>query len=191
MMATTCPAEHELLRLISHEPGASELREHVATCSSCRERLEQLNCEVRAIRENRDDASLPPWSDLLLDVGLGMACARTDPDETAEYRPEDPLPSTVPDLGNSDSAGPGAMPARIGKYLVVGVLDEGGQATVYRVVHPGIGRDLALKIAKKRFDGNETNFDISAGQAKILGELDHPVWSESSIWICMRAGCSW
>jgi len=65
-------------------------------------------------------------------------------------------------------------PARIGKYLVVGELDDGGQATVYRVVHPGIGRDLALKLAKKRVDARESDLDLSASEAKILGELDHP-----------------
>jgi tRNA A-37 threonylcarbamoyl transferase component Bud32 len=174
MMAMTCPAEHELLPLLSQEPGASEIREHVASCSSCRQRLEQLDGEVRALRENRQDASLPPWSDLLSHVGLGLASARTDPDETAEYRPKDPIPSTTADAASSADAGPAAMPARIGKYLVVGELDDGGQATVYRVVHPGIGRDLALKLAKKRVDERETDLDLSAGEAKILGDLDHP-----------------
>jgi len=174
MMAMTCPAEHELLPLLSQEPGASELREHVASCSSCRRRLQQLDGEVRAIRENRQEASLPPWSDLISHVGLELASARTDPDETADYRPGDPLPSTAADAGNCDETGPSALPARIGKYLVVGEFDDGGQATVYRVVHPGIGRDLALKLAKKRVDERETDFDLSASEAKILGDLDHP-----------------
>jgi tRNA A-37 threonylcarbamoyl transferase component Bud32 len=174
MTAMTCPAEHELLRLLRQDAGASEAREHVASCSECRRRLEQLDREVRAIRENRADASLPPWSDLLSNVGLGFASARTDPDETADYRPKDPLPSTEQDPGPSDGQGPSEMPSRIDKYLVVGLLDDGGQATVYRVVHPGIGRDLALKISKKQIDERGAHFDLTAGEAKILGEIDHP-----------------
>jgi serine/threonine protein kinase len=57
---------------------------------------------------------------------------------------------------------------------VVGELDDGGQATVYRVVHPGTGQDLALKLAKKRVALGETDLDLSSSEARILGDLDHP-----------------
>src|SRR5262245_41009383 len=41
---------------------------------------------------------------------------------------------------------PRARPARIGKYLVVGTLDSGGQADVYRAVHPTLDKELAIKL---------------------------------------------
>ena len=56
----------------------------------------------------------------------------------------------------------------------MGELDEGGQATIYRVVHPGTGQDLALKLAKTRAAVGETDPGLSSAEARILGELDHP-----------------
>jgi serine/threonine protein kinase len=103
-----------------------------------------------------------------------MASEPTDPDETVDHRPADPTSTTAPESASTAEARLTESPARIGKYLVVGELDDGGQATVYRVVHPGTGQDLALKIAKERAAVGETDLDLSASEARILGELDHP-----------------
>jgi serine/threonine protein kinase len=65
----------------------------------------------------------------------------------------------------------GPHPAAIGKYLVVGPIDGGGQALVYRAVHPNLPRDLAIKIARA-----PTALDVSRlkADAAILCELEHP-----------------
>src|SRR5262249_37757188 len=39
----------------------------------------------------------------------------------------------------------------IGKYLVVEPLGEGGQGQVFRVLHPGLGNDLVLKLSRRSF----------------------------------------
>jgi hypothetical protein len=40
-------------------------------------------------------------------------------------------------------------PQRIGKYLVLELLDAGGQAQVYRVHHPELARELVLKLGRR------------------------------------------
>jgi hypothetical protein len=79
------------------------------------------------------------------------------------------------DLGYS--CGPGAtgeagVPAAIGKYLVIGWFPRTGQAEVFRVVHPGLGKDLVLKLSLTpvRPDGRCEIIE----EGKILADLDHP-----------------
>src|SRR5262245_15962216 len=47
------------------------------------------------------------------------------------------------------SPAPAARPACIGKYFVVGLLDSGGQADVYRAVHPTLDKELAIKLSRR------------------------------------------
>src|SRR5262245_42045232 len=42
-----------------------------------------------------------------------------------------------------------SRPAQIGKYLVVGELDSGGQAQVYHAVHPTLDKELAIKLSRQ------------------------------------------
>ncbi len=62
-------------------------------------------------------------------------------------------------------------PESIGRYRIVGELDSGGQAAVYRAVHPTLPRDLAIKIAH---EPTEIDRSLLRGDAEILCELDHP-----------------
>jgi serine/threonine protein kinase len=179
MMPTTCPPEHELLSLIAGDTGVSDVSGHVESCSNCQQRLKRLTSEVRALRQDREclvAAGEPtlPWPDPgptsiasgLLDIG--------GPRTTADWTPPDPAVSTVADTDAPAGGSPGPPPA-IDKYLVVGELDRGGQAVVYRVVHSGIGRDLALKYARKPLKDGEAARCLIADEAKALRALpDHP-----------------
>src|SRR5262249_55521148 len=76
-----------------------------------------------------------------------------------------------------DAPGAGDAPPTpaIGKYLVVGELDQGGQAVVYRVVHAGLGRDLALKYARAPLADGDPARGLIAEEARTLAALpDHP-----------------
>ena len=64
------------------------------------------------------------------------------------------------------------LPAAIGKYLVVGRFPRTGQAVVFRVVHPGLARDLVLKLALNAVEAGGRHEIIEEG--KILAELKHP-----------------
>ncbi len=75
------------------------------------------------------------------------------------------------DSGNPEPTEPRARPESIGRYRVVGALDSGGQASVYRAVHPTLPRDLAIKIAH---DSGEIDHRLLRADAELLCELDHP-----------------
>jgi serine/threonine protein kinase len=73
-----------------------------------------------------------------------------------------------------------AWPQRIGKYLVVELLDAGGQALVFRVLHPELGKEFVLKLARRPM---ETAIDAAGDPAvrqgllregRLLAQCDHP-----------------
>lgn len=66
---------------------------------------------------------------------------------------------------------PAGPPSVIGKYLVVGVLGKGGQAEVYRAVHPVIGVEVVIKLAR---EPARTDRSMLAAEGKVLAELSHP-----------------
>ncbi len=66
------------------------------------------------------------------------------------------------------------LPATIGKYLVLGTLGQGGQGQVYRVVHPGLGRELVLKIALDPIGHDQRAREQLLAEGWLLAELNHP-----------------
>jgi serine/threonine protein kinase len=76
-----------------------------------------------------------------------------------------------------------ADPVRIGKYLVVELLDGGGQAQVFRVMHPELARELALKLGRRPIAApREAGTSGEAGplqaallhEGRLLARCDHP-----------------
>jgi len=65
-----------------------------------------------------------------------------------------------------------APPAMIGKYHVIGVLEEGGQAQVYRAIHPTLSKELVIKLGRRPMGSRPTDQLVAEG--KLLAELDHP-----------------
>jgi serine/threonine protein kinase len=63
-------------------------------------------------------------------------------------------------------------PTAIGKYLVVGELGRGGQAQVFRALHPTLGRDVAIKWSHHAAGQDSLNLLLREG--KVLSEFDHP-----------------
>ena len=67
-----------------------------------------------------------------------------------------------------------ALPAAIGKYRVVQLLDQGGQAFVYRGVHPTLGHDVVIKLSRQVLEAGAAERDQLVAEGRILAELDHP-----------------
>jgi len=65
-----------------------------------------------------------------------------------------------------------APPAMIGKYHVIGVLEEGGQAQVYRAIHPTLSKELVIKLGRRPMGSHPTDQLVAEG--KLLAELEHP-----------------
>ena len=76
-----------------------------------------------------------------------------------------------------------ADPVRIGKYLVVELLDGGGQARVFRVMHPELARELVVKLGRRPIAASrEAGTRGEAGpmrvallhEGRLLARCDHP-----------------
>jgi tRNA A-37 threonylcarbamoyl transferase component Bud32 len=65
-------------------------------------------------------------------------------------------------------------PATIGKYLIVGKLGKGTQATAYRALHPVLHKELVIKYARKTLDASREERDALIREGRILADLDHP-----------------
>jgi tRNA A-37 threonylcarbamoyl transferase component Bud32 len=177
MAAIVCPAEHELLPLVSGEAIATDLQHHLETCASCRERLRRLRAEVTNLRQAARDSVLfrarpaggagdtdehPPPTVIVLAGGPGAL---------PEARPTVIVPAGG---GGAMPAPPAERPATIGKYVVVDELDGGGQAVVYRAVHPALGKELVVKLGRRPAAGDRAERDALVAEGKLLAELEHP-----------------
>jgi len=67
-----------------------------------------------------------------------------------------------------------SFPAQIGKYRIVQALGRGGQATVYRAVHPTLGRDVVIKFCHAATANDPAARESLRSEGRVLAELDHP-----------------
>src|SRR5262245_14472504 len=173
MIRRICPEEHELLPMASGEPADAEVSGHVRGCPACRERVDRMAAEVRSLRLYTSEASSEPWPE------PGFSPGSPVPDAagmTEDWTPAGSAITPAPPTTWPDGAGaPPAAPPAIGKYLVVGEVDRGGQAVVYRVVHAGLGRDLALKYALQPLADGDPARGLIAEEARVLAGIpEHP-----------------
>ncbi len=64
------------------------------------------------------------------------------------------------------------MPAFIGPYRVIAFLGRGGQGSVYRAVHPALGRDVVIKLASRELSAVQQECLFAEG--RVLAGLDDP-----------------
>ncbi len=176
----TCPDDAELLAVVVGEEPSEELREHLDACPKCLGRLERLRIEVAVVRERPRKALLSPSTASEPEADPATASGHADdPNATAPWaaaessetlgsEPETDLRRTCQPGGAREAN----LPAAIGKYLVIGRFPPSGQADVFRVVHPGLAKDLVLKLSLEpvRRDGRCEIIE----EGKILASLDQP-----------------
>src|SRR5262245_15052977 len=186
MDSIPCPNDHELLDLVGGGAVPDSMRRHVDGCGACRVRVERLRAEVAAVRQVADELELPAAAEAESTTiaphaetanwasGTGsVADTSTGPGLAAWCRA---WGLQEADAVGAPSTGPGPAeplprPESIGRYRIVGELDSGGQAAVYRAVHPTLPRDLAIKIAH---EPSSIDRSLLRGDAAILCELEHP-----------------
>ncbi len=89
-------------------------------------------------------------------------------DASTSRAPPDPPPD------RADSAPSETVPERIGKYRVIGRLGAGGQAEVYRAVHPTLDKEFVIKLGRTAAAFGPEEVDHLVAEGKLLAELDHP-----------------
>src|SRR4051812_6903988 len=124
MATIPCPDDEILLSMALGRSVPAEVDEHLGSCSGCRDRLARLANDVRALRD------VPTT-------------------EGEWHRPEDGPGPLVADTLVFAPDPVEARPSNIGQYVIVGLLDAGGQGIVYRAVHSDLRRDAVIKIARK------------------------------------------
>jgi eukaryotic-like serine/threonine-protein kinase len=77
-----------------------------------------------------------------------------------------PVPKTLP----ASRLGP----PTVGRYVVLAKLREGREEVVYRVLHPGLGKELVLKWAHHPLADDGSRADSLAKERHRLADLDHP-----------------
>tara|TARA_R110002072_G_scaffold303129_1_gene494985 strand:+ start:6997 stop:8703 length:1707 start_codon:yes stop_codon:yes gene_type:complete len=114
-------------------------------------------------------ASSRPADDLLSETPTGQTQTEQSTDiEAAFESTQIEAGLRITDLARSDGG------RHIGKYQVIEKLSEGGQAEVFRVVHPTLRKELALKLCKTPVPiSNQDRHEVVA-EGRLLAELDHP-----------------
>ena len=72
------------------------------------------------------------------------------------------------------SADQAESPASIGRYAVIAELGRGGQAVVYRAVHPALNKDVVIKLSRAPWKGDSAERDRLLAEGRLLAELEHP-----------------
>ncbi|HWB09941.1 MAG TPA: serine/threonine-protein kinase [Pirellulales bacterium] len=75
-------------------------------------------------------------------------------------------------LGQPTADDPPALD-RIGRYHVVGILESGGQADVYRVLDPDLARPLVLKLWRLSPHNDQAHREAAINEGRLLATLDH------------------
>jgi len=165
-----CPDETELLRIAVEGLVERAVVGHIEGCSQCRRREEQLRAEVQSLAghfqngkscssaESSSGGTTTSWK---ADASAGAAVSE----------PEPPGPADVA-AARDRAEGQGTLPDAIGKYKVIGRIDGGGEADVYRVVHLKLGNDLVLKLSRRPC-GTEDRSGLVA-EGRLLVDLEHP-----------------
>jgi serine/threonine protein kinase len=163
-----CPDESELLKIAMDEPVEQDIREHVDGCAECRSRVARFRAEAASLMGSFPD-------------GVGSRSTERDPDQSKVAGPSDQdAQATEPRVvGPEDVAAAreraerqSPVPDAIGGYKVVGLIDTGGEADVYRVVHIKLGNDLVLKLAHRRpAAADRARLEE---QGRLLVDLEHP-----------------
>ena len=154
-MTTTlaCPDETELLALAMGEPVAAAVTAHVDGCAELPDQARSAPGRggvVAAEPRTRDDTPIDRTRPRGGPRRRAAGC-RDDSDGVGRSGTPstDPLGPEAVAAARDRAEGQGAMPDAIGRYKVVGRLDGGGEADVYRVVHIKLGNDLVLKLSRR------------------------------------------
>jgi serine/threonine protein kinase len=81
------------------------------------------------------------------------------------------LGDLTPGPADSGLAADPSIPSTIGKYHILEKLGRGGQADVYRALHPTLRKEVVIKLCRKPFGADR---NAIAAEGKVLAELDHP-----------------
>jgi len=66
------------------------------------------------------------------------------------------------------------LPERLGRYVIVSKVGDGGQSNVYLAIHPELKRNVVIKCGKVPMSCESHSGQRLVSEAQILAQLDHP-----------------
>ena len=88
---------------------------------------------------------------------------------------ESPFDDLFSELPEAESqAELASVPTEIGKYRIIECLGGGGQADIYRAVHPTLGKDVVLKLGLATSSADLPHDPRLIAEGRILAEIEHP-----------------
>jgi serine/threonine protein kinase len=118
------------------------------------------------------ESRFPDCAELIHSVFIAVVPLAPPPGVIPETGPQAEPPDLVPSTATASETQT-LHPLWIGKYRVVERLGSGGQAEVFRAVHPSLpGRDVVIKWAKQSVSGETQHLLITEGG--IMARLDDP-----------------
>ncbi len=146
-----CPKAESLLLYADGLLDDVALASHIAGCANCDTKLQTLTRSLEP-----QPLATPPQG--VLERVLGRVRA----DRTPTSRP------------GGDMVLTGTAGRRVGNYVLLGTLGEGGMGTVYLGQHETLGQKVAIKSLHPTLVGNQAARDRFAREAQALGRLNHP-----------------
>jgi HD-like signal output (HDOD) protein len=100
--------------------------------------------------------------------GWGNAPTRIEPAAGALDEPiAEELPELLPDISDLNGQ-------QIGNYVIEGPLGRGGMAVVYLAKHPGLGREVAVKVLSPEYQGDADLNRRFLQEARVTATFRHP-----------------
>ena len=94
----------------------------------------------------------------------------SEPTRTLEPTPEATQTNEPVSGTGSDSA----VPDRVGRFVVLGVLARGGMGVVYRAQDPALDREVALKLLGEQLAGRPEAVRRFLDEVRVTAQLQHP-----------------
>ena len=98
------------------------------------------------------------------------------PPETAEKRPMAAMAATGAAMPGVMAGGSGELVAgtRVGEYDIEAKIGEGAMGTVYRAVHPAIGKRVAIKVMTPKLFDEPESVKRFVAEARAVAAIRHP-----------------
>lgn len=92
------------------------------------------------------------------------------PDADAE-QPSSPPQETA---SQGETARPGSLPDRVGRYTIMEQIGQGGMGVVYKAFDGHLGRQVALKLIRAQTDADSLERTRFQREAYLIAQLQHP-----------------
>ncbi|MCZ7644714.1 MAG: protein kinase [Planctomycetota bacterium] len=152
------------------QPGMLSQTPQVANAQPMRGTVDCPECEKPLAVEAEREAVCPHCS-MIIPGPLATRLLRKSDETAAVGAPASPArrsPRPKPEGKDEER-----LPRRIKNYELLEVIGRGGMGTVYRARQVNLARDVALKIIRTRFPGEDEAVRFVA-EAQVTGQIEHP-----------------